>query len=107
MSLVSEYICDICGKIEREERRYSHVQPLYPLERPRGWGYVHVFRPTLPCPNQSGTARLQLLPSPEIYITCSLECLGKALTELQQKAVRWRTEAEENEDGDEGEREPS
>ncbi len=92
MSVVAEYICDGCGKIEREEKQPYTVMPLYPLDLPRGWGYLHLSRPTLPCPNQMAKV-LTLPPQPEMKTICSLECLEKALIELQQKLAKWRDEA--------------
>jgi len=92
MSVVTEFVCDICGKVEREEKKPHTVMPYYPLYRPCGWGYLHLFRPTLPCPSQMAKAPM-LSPDPEIKTFCSLECLEKFLPELQQKVEAWRVEA--------------
>lgn len=93
MSVVTEYICDVCGKIEKEEKQLHTVMPYYPLSRPRGWGYLHLFRPTLPCPSQVASISMRPLEL-EMKTLCSLECLEKALTELQQKVGAWRTESD-------------
>ena len=78
-----EFVCGGCGKKEKVSVSYAaHVLPLLGCI-PSGWGFITLYRPRFPCPNQVSPGFPVI--GPQHYIVCSIECAQKILAGIQQE----------------------
>jgi hypothetical protein len=87
MSMTLEFVCEGCGKKERQEiGGYAHTLPAMG-HIPRNWGYMTIHSPLSPCPNQASPGFPVIIT--RHWVVCSQECLEKLLARIY-KAEEWK-----------------